>query len=151
MYSAVVFGCPKTTINPSRVISRPTLIILVAIAMSTDSLSVIGRSSRRFASATSLVSTRLVSSTTSLFRSRLSNRPCASPTLLRSPCRSFKPHRHRQRAFPEHIGRSCDDTGLGRRVIGQIKVIVDHAAGGEGGRARQCDIRAADCIDRKSV
>ena len=32
MYSAAVFGWPSTTIRPSRVMSRPTEIMLVAIA-----------------------------------------------------------------------------------------------------------------------
>src|SRR5258707_9031580 len=35
MYSACVFGCPTTTISPSREMSRPTEIMLVAMAQST--------------------------------------------------------------------------------------------------------------------
>ena len=39
IYSALVLGWPKTTIRPSRVMSRPTEIMLVAIATSTRSFS----------------------------------------------------------------------------------------------------------------
>ena len=58
MYSALVFGCPKTTIRPSRVMSRPTEIMFVAMATSTRSFSQNGRASRRLASATLSVLTR---------------------------------------------------------------------------------------------
>ena len=63
MYSALVFGCPSTTIRPSRVMSRPTEIMFVAIATSTFSFSWKRSASRRFASATLSVLTREVSST----------------------------------------------------------------------------------------
>ena len=65
MYSALVFGWPSTTISPSRVMSRPTEIMFVAIATSTRSFSWNGSASRRLASATLSVLTREVSSTTS--------------------------------------------------------------------------------------
>jgi len=63
MYSADVLGCPNTTINPNRVISRPTEIMLVAIATSTPFFSANNSPSLRLASETREVSTRLVSST----------------------------------------------------------------------------------------
>ena len=63
MYSALVLGWPKTTISPSRVMSRPTEIMFVARATSTRSFSRNGRASRRLASATLSVLTREVSST----------------------------------------------------------------------------------------
>ena len=52
MYSALVFGWPRTTIRPSRVMSRPTEIMFVAMATSTRSFSWNGSASRRLASAT---------------------------------------------------------------------------------------------------
>ena len=65
MYSAQVLGWPSTTIRPSRVMSRPTEIMLVAIATSTRSFSWNRSASRRLASETWFVRTREVSSTTS--------------------------------------------------------------------------------------
>ena len=48
MYSAAAFGCPRTTMRPSRVMSRPTEIMFVASATSTCSLSVAAKASLRF-------------------------------------------------------------------------------------------------------
>src|SRR5260370_1577280 len=62
MYSPTVFGCPDTSISPSRITSSPTEIIFVARATSSAS----GLSklllSRLLASATSAVPTREVNS-----------------------------------------------------------------------------------------
>ena len=47
IYSAAVLGWPSTTINPSRTMSSPTEIMLVARAISTESFSWKGVDRRR--------------------------------------------------------------------------------------------------------
>lgn len=79
MYSEVVFGWPSTPISPSRGMSSPTEIMLVAIAVSTRSLALAGRFSRRRASATFAVGTREVSSIGIWRFGRLAKRPGSSP------------------------------------------------------------------------
>ena len=85
MYSAVVLGWPSININPKRVMSRPTEIMLVARATSTCCLSSKLSSSRDLVLLTSEVLTREVSSNGSLAILRLAYRPISSSARLRWP------------------------------------------------------------------
>ncbi len=82
----------ETTINPSRRVSRPTEIILVAIAQSTRSCRLNFARGVGAASATLSVETREVSSTTSEKVRRSRNSPGSSTRCaLRSPRKCFAP------------------------------------------------------------
>ena len=90
MYSAAVLGWPTAVMSPSLWMSRPTEIMFVAIAQSTelpvgDGLVRYGFPSRRRTSATLFVETLEASSTTSEMRERSLKRLVDSPNRFLIP------------------------------------------------------------------